>query len=284
MSNIIAIYHKDCIDGTTAAAVLLTKYPSAQVFPLGHGFEAHELEPILSLAQPNDTIFTVDCVIGVRELLSKGCAVTSIDHHAGIKDEMMQLAKDNPKFTFVFDTTKSGASLSWNYFFPTLPTPEIIRYVEDADLWNWKYGTDTKDVNNFLFLMTNRPTDVQKLFNTPLDEVKKDGKAISGYTDYIVQSAVEKTEPIYLSILGHKVPFYNITILKSESGNKLTLLRKEAVGLFSIDGNKVKISFRGLDQQKPNALELAQALGGSGHTNAAGAGMKLEDFIQAIVK
>lgn len=284
MSKTIAIYHKDCTDGTTAAAVVLKKFPDALVFPLSHGFEEHELDEILNSITLNDMVFTVDCVIGVKELLAKGFKVTSLDHHIGVKEEMQALSTKDKNFTFIFDNTKSGASLSWSYFFPNEKVPELIAYVEDADLWTWKYGSDTKDVGNSLFFLTNKPEEIVKLFGAPLEAIKKEGAVISKYNDYMIGMAVDKTEPIYIQVGTHRVPLYNITILKSESGNKLTTLRGETVGLFSIDGNKVKISFRSLTGQKPSALDIAQLLGGGGHVNASGAGMHLDEFIKALVK
>lgn len=279
----IAIYHKDCTDGTGAAAVVLKKYPEALLYPLGHGFEAHELEPILSQAMPGDQIFTVDCVIGASEFLKAGFAVTSIDHHIGIKDQMDALAKEYSKFTFIFDNTKSGATLSWSYFFPNEKMPDILKYIEDADIWTWKYGNDTRNVGSLIFPLANKPQEILKLFTAPIEPIIRDGGIITNYANNLIDHAVEKTEPIYLKIGQYRVPFYNITVLKSESGNKLSQLRKEAVALFSIDGNKVKISFRSIDGQKPQALELAQELQGNGHKNAAGAGMSLQTFINSIV-
>jgi len=32
----------------------------------------------------------------------------------------------------------SGAVLAWQYFMPNEPVPDLLRYVEDQDLWNWK--------------------------------------------------------------------------------------------------------------------------------------------------
>jgi oligoribonuclease NrnB/cAMP/cGMP phosphodiesterase (DHH superfamily) len=280
----IAIYHKDCTDGTSAAAVVLKKFSDALLFPLSHGFEPHELEPILSSAQVGDSIYMVDCALGVQEFLQAGHKVTIIDHHAGIEAEMTSLAKQNKNVTYIFDNSKSGASLCWSYFFPKEKIPEIIKLVEDADIWKWEFGNDTKYVGAFLYLLTNKPHEVLGLFDSPLEPIKEAGKAITAYTDYVVDSAVAKTEPIYLHIGNHKVPFYNITTLKSESGNKLSVARGEPVALFSIDGNKVKISFRSTDGQKTTALMLAQELGGGGHKNAAGAGMPLERFIASIAK
>jgi hypothetical protein len=34
MEHVVCIYHKNCIDGTTAAAVVLKRFPSADVVPL----------------------------------------------------------------------------------------------------------------------------------------------------------------------------------------------------------------------------------------------------------
>jgi len=278
----VAIYHKDCSDGTTAAAVVLRKYPDAKVFPLSHGFEIHELQAVIHEIEPGDRVLTVDCVMGVRELLAAGHKVTSIDHHIGIKDEMQELAKANQNFTFVFDNEKSGASLTWSTLFPDQKTPELILLVEDADLWRWKYGTDTKNAGSYLFMLTNKPEEVVRLLDTDLTDIKKSGAIITEYSDLMIDHEVKATEPITVDISGSEVPFYNITVYKSEAGNRLAKERGKAVGLFSIDGGKVKISFRSLDGQNPSALDLAKALGGGGHINASGAGMRLEDFIRAI--
>lgn len=279
----IAIYHKDCTDGTTAAAVVLRKFPDALTFPLSHGYEKGDIAEILAQIAPGDQVFTVDCVIGVRELLGAGHKVTSIDHHAGVFEESTQLAKDDPAFTYVFDNKKSGASLSWSYFFPNEPVPELIKLVEDVDLWNWRYAPDSKYMSNYLFMLTNQPAEVKKLIDSPLESIKRDGSVIARYSDIMIDHDVKHTEPIMLRVGSYEVPFYNITNNKSEAGNALTKERDRAVGLFTIDANIVKISFRSLDAHSPSSLELAKLLGGGGHKNSSGAGMPLEGFLKAIV-
>ncbi len=279
----IAIYHKDCTDGTTSAAVVLKKYPDALTFPLSHGFEPADLEVVMAQATPGDRILTVDCAIGAKEFLVKGFAVTSIDHHAGAQAEYSALAAANPSFTFIFDNSKSGASLTWATLFPGEKTPELIERVQDQDLWQWKYE-DTKDVNNSLYIHTNEPAEVLKLFNTPLETLKKDGSIITKYSALMIDKAADKTEPIMLTIGTHIVPFYNITVYKSDCGNVLATQKNQTVGLFTIDGEKVKISFRSLEHQTPSALDIAKIVGGNGHRNASGAMMSLTDFLKAIVR
>jgi uncharacterized protein len=278
----IAIYHKDCTDGTGAAAVVLKKYPDALTYPLGHGYEAHELEPILSSAETGDRILFVDCAIGAKEFLTKGFPVTVIDHHAGINAEFSAIAHENKNLTYIFDNSKSGASLTWATLFPTEKEPELIKYIQDQDLWTWKFGNDTKDVNNAIFTYANKPEEIVKLFDVSLDVLKKEGSIISRYNDYMIDHMVKTTEPLTLRLGEWKVPMYNITVHKSEGGNQLSKLRDAAVGLFSIDGDKVKISFRSIDGQKPDALDVAKALGGGGHRNSSGAAMNLVTFLKSI--
>lgn len=278
----IALYHKDCNDGTTAAAIVLRKYPDACVFPLKHNPEAESLQEVLDAVESGDRVLTVDCVIGVKELLAAGHTVTSIDHHIGVNKEMTEIAAQNKNFTYIFDNNKSGASLTWSTLFPNEPMPEFVKYIEDADLWNWKYGAETKSVNNYVYMLVNKPEEILKLMNSSLDGIKHDGAVLTRQADIMIDHAVGHTDPVMIAIGKHKVALYNIISYRSEIGNKFATLRKEAVGLFSIDGGEVRISFRSLDGQKPSALDLATTLGGGGHEKAAAARMQLTDFIKLI--
>jgi len=157
MEKIIGIYHKGCIDGTTAAAVLLRKFPSAKVFPLGHAHTKDELQEMLDVADEGAEIYTVDCGLGAKEFLAAGYKVTTLDHHISVKELFEGLEKEYKNYSFIFDNKKSGASLTWSYLFPKEDESEIIRYVEDSDLWKWEYGEDTKYVNNYLSMFKDDP-------------------------------------------------------------------------------------------------------------------------------
>lgn len=281
----IAIYHKDCTDGTAAAAVVLRKYPDAILYPLGHGFEAHELSPIVASAEQGDRILTVDCVIGVREFLAAGHSITSIDHHIGAEAEYRQLAQENPAFTFIFDVKHSGAGLAWQYFFPNEPVPELVKLVEDRDLWNWKYSPDTDNLTNRLWMYDNKPAEVLRLMSEPLEGLMKEGSIISAYRDAIIQQTLKKTEPVKLKIGQYTVPFYDIaSFIKSEMGNILCTQHKGVVALYTVENDYLRVSFRSLEEHVPSALDVAKLVGGNGHRNAAGAKMTLDDFYKAILR
>ncbi|HVT74897.1 MAG TPA: phosphoesterase [Candidatus Paceibacterota bacterium] len=280
----IVLYHKDCSDGTTAAAIVAKKYPDALLFAVSHGATPEELAEIAAQASTGDRILTVDCVIGVRAFLAAGHKVTSIDHHISVNDEFKALAKENAAFTYVFDNSKCGSSLTWSYLFPDEHLPELVKYVEDFDLWNWKHGDNTKYIASYLYPLSNKPEEVRKLLDGPLDVALENGRIISAYSDFMLAHAIKGTEPIDLLIGGYTVPFYNITSYKSEGGNILSTERDRAVALFTIDAHRVKISLRSLDSHTPSALDIATLLGGGGHRNSSGAAMTLETFFKAIKK
>ena len=279
--QIIGIYHKDCIDGTSAAAVMLRKFPSAHLFPLSHTYTASDIEPIINLAEVESEVFTLDCALGLQELLENGNAVTVIDHHAGSREVVEHLVRDNPKATYIFDNDKSGASLSWSYFFPNEKERKFINYVEDADLWIWKYGDETKHVNNYLSMFRNDPKTMLEILEGDLQEVKARGAIISQSIDSEIANLV-KLASINIKIEEYIVPAYNITVHESAVGNILSEKFGKAVAIFIIIGDAVKLSFRSKEHHSPSALVLAQLLSGGGHKCASGATIPRNDFIKMI--
>lgn len=279
----IGIYHKNCTDGTTAAAVLLKKFPDIKLFPLAYSHTEDDLEHIHRVAGEGSEIYFVDFAVGVEEFLDGGHSITVIDHHIGAKERIEKLASVNGNLTFIFDNDKSGASLAWSHFFPDEKVPEIIKYVEDSDIWTGKYGDDTKYVTNYLSMFTNSPEQMLEFINSDIADIKKKGKIIADYSDNQIHRLVDGIQDIKLRIGEFIVPAYNITMHQSASGHKLSEIQNKAVVLFTITGGSVNFSIRGADGQSPSALELAKLLGGGGHQNASGAEVFLKDFLKMII-
>jgi len=278
---IIGVYHKGCIDGTMAAAVLLHKFSDAKVYPLNHNFAPSDLTPILKDITLDTMVYTLDCALGVEEILATGTQVITIDHHISMKDRLETVAAKNQKFTYIFNNDKSGASLAWSYFFPELPTPRVVELVEDHDLWTCTYGQETKEINSYLMLYSDKPQEILALLNGIPDEVRRGGALLSQYIDLLVQQFSE-FKPVHLKIGTHIVRGYNVTTAQSQAGDVLSDQVKAAVCLFMIRGDHVKLSFRSKDDHVPSSLDLAQMLDGGGHANSAGARISLGAFIQMI--
>lgn len=280
--EITCIYHKDCIDGTSAAAVVLKKYPHAQAFPLAHNYVPEEIDTILDRTDPSARIYIVDSTLGLVEFLERGFSVTVIDHHISERTSVLRLTEEYTSLTYVFDNTKSGASLSWSYLFPNTVAPALIPHVEDNDLWKKQLGENTEHITNYLSLWNNDPHTVVSLFDAPLEEIVGKGMMLTTYAHTMVGRLI-LLEPITLRIEQHEVPAYNITNYQSACGNTLARENKGAVALYTIIGNEVKFSFRSEDTHEPSALDLATALEGGGHRNSSGACITLNDFIRRIV-
>lgn len=283
--KVLCIYHKNCTDGTTSAAVLMKKYPDCIAVPLEHGYTEEEFEKILDSVDQNTTVFITDFSLRKEDLLrliNKSKKVINIDHHIGVKDLLEQISKENKNFEFYFDNEHSGASLTYKYIFGN-NLPKLIKLVEDKDIWRWKYGKETKYANAYLILLTNKPEKVKEIIDLDIKEILEKGKIVSQFIDYLIERFVEKSEELLLKIGNYKVKGYNTGLFQSEIGNILSEKYGEAVVLFNITGYNVKLSFRSCEGQKPSALELAKILGGGGHTNAAGALISLKEFFNMVI-
>lgn len=281
-NEIVCIYHKDCVDGTTAAAVVLKRFPLARAFPLAHGYGKEDITEILDVTNPRAYIYIVDSVLGLEEFVLNGNQIIIFDHHISVNEQTKTFVKTHPNVTYLFDNTKSGASLTWSYLFPQEPLPELIKYVEDNDLWNHAFGEETQYAVNYLSLLRNDPRRVCELFDIDIALIKKGGREITTYIHSEVERAI-LAEPITLKIGTHEVPLFNITNHQSACGNILSVKLNVAVGMYTILGNEVHLSFRSLSNQYPSALMLAEIMDGGGHQNASGARMNLSVFINHIV-
>lgn len=280
----VGVYHKDCTDGTTAAAVLLKRFPDAQVFPLEHGYSEEDFAPIREAVDKDTTVYIVDAAFGARELADRAKEVIVIDHHIGAQEEMEALAGQYGNVAYVFDNEKSGASLAWRYFFGEDSIPELITLVEDLDLFRWKHGEKTKAIGSSSAFFFNKPEMlVPYLSGSSLGPLLERGEVIAQFIDKLIEEYIARAEPFYLRIGAHNVPAYNAAgLLRSSLGHHFAKEHGVAVAVFGITGTQVKISFRSEGGQTPSARELAETLGGGGHEKASGARVSLEQFCEMI--
>lgn len=280
----ICIYHKDCSDGTAAASVFLKKFPEGKTFPISYGYSKEEADLILENLNKDVVVYTVDCCLLAKECLEKGNEVISLDHHIGIYEEMTEFAKQQPKYTYIFDNNLSGAGLAWTYFFPNDPMPKWIELVQDKDLWTKKFK-ESELFANWSYMQANNPHELLFLFDDQKNVEKciDKGRAVEDLNQFYLKSFQEKTKPFFVRYKEYKVPTYNSTYLQSVLGN---LMADPVLGLsiiFSIKGDRVRMSIRSIKDSKISALEVAQGFGGGGHRNAAGCEISFADFTKEII-
>lgn len=127
MPRPLCIYHRNCLDGKAAAAVVLRHAPDAELMPMQYGEPAPTVE--------KRDVYVVDFALtleAMRALRAQSTTLTWIDHHTSSAPMLPRLG-----FGHV-DTNTCGAMLAWRVFFPDLPIPAILPFIEDKDLWRWQ--------------------------------------------------------------------------------------------------------------------------------------------------
>ncbi|MEM4166810.1 MAG: DHHA1 domain-containing protein [Candidatus Bilamarchaeaceae archaeon] len=282
----VCIYHKGCIDGTVAAAVLLMKYPQAKLFGFSHDYKQEDLNELLGCINKNTVVYFLDffprSVNDLLNLLEKAKKVVVIDHHISTKYKTEGNSIVHENLEFIFDNNRSGASLTYQYFFGN-DKNKLIEFVEDRDLWRWKLGENTEFANNYLFLFVDNPHAMKGVIEScDIEDILSKGKVISEYKNKLLQNILDKSKEIFVYIGDYKVRAYNISSFQSELGNVLAKKYDEPICLFGISDDNVFLSFRSLSHHRPSALDLAKTVGGGGHRDAAGAVVHIRKFFDML--
>ena len=287
--KIIGIYHKDCIDGTTAAALLLQKFPNIQLFPLSRGYVEKDFTTILKEITNNTIVYIVDFDLSEEHLTTiatQAHHIVVIDHHIGVQEVLAKVEEIHDNFNYIFDNDRSGASLLWMYLYPDETIPDLIQLVEYDDTGKWDKDARTKFSTRYLTPLINQPETINQALKMPIEILLKRGQTVSDFADFLVDLYIKKTKPITIKIDDNYVIAYNATYnaqqLRSTIGHRLAVQHNTTIALFRINGNNVRLSFRGIDDVRPSSLDYASSLSGSGHRNSAGASVTLKKFMDMI--
>lgn len=253
------LYHAQCPDGFGAAWAAQKKLgDKAKYIPVHHG------EPFPKLPTSADVIMLDVAYPRPRheELKALVHSLTVVDHHKTNVDALKGLPDVH------IDLSHSGAVLSWLFFHPGEPVPELLKYIEDYDLWRFNLPS-SREISATI---SSYPKTFESWSNVaPLVLTKEfidEGKAILRYKRQKVEESCENV--FWTVIAGHKVPVVNVTNYQSEVGNMLCKLYPEAP-FAAFYYEKEKIRCWGLRSVGDLDVEsIARGLGGGGHKNASG--------------
>ncbi len=270
LKDIVVIYHADCPDGFGAAYAAWKIYgDNASYIPL----KAHVNEPPAGLTDKEvyivDFSFTKDVL---QTLLDTNKSVLVIDHHISAKEDVTAFP-DN-----IFDNDHSGAVLAWMHFHPDTEVPEVLKYVEDTDLWRFaliesrEFSTALGQYEMDFAVWDKLITDLQEE-NNLINFIAK-GSLLAKFEDKLVAHMMKRKERVLFE--GHEVWAVNSCEYASILGNNLAELNlaeeQEPIGIvyYHTDG-MVKISLRSIGDC--DVATIANKYGGGGHKNAAGIGV-----------
>ena len=173
----ICIYHGNCADGFTAAWAVWRRFGDAvQYVPGTYG------APPPDVTGKNVVIVDFSYKRPVlAEMLKSANSILVLDHHKTAEADLAQgfteegrflsmadytgvvdwqrylenLAQDDcenaGKLVYtLFDMSRSGAGIAWDFFHPGAERPELVNYAEDRDLWKFKLP-GAREINAYIF-------------------------------------------------------------------------------------------------------------------------------------
>lgn len=268
----VVLYHADCLDGFSAAWAAWKKLKDKAVYiPVPPNNREVPAIAEGKLVYTLDCSFPADTILAIKKRVA---ALVVIDHHISNKKAATR-ATDS-----LFDITHSGAVLAWKYFHGRARVPQLLRHVEDQDLWHFRLA-HTREVTAALSLydMNMRTWDVLVHDMEKPARAKKyifEGDVLLRQMHRRVGRMVAHAEQIEFE--GYQCLMVNSPSLTSEVGHALVQKGSPVAIVWSRRDNKIYVSLR--SNGKVDVAKLAERYGGGGHKAAAGFSFEVHNFLQ----
>lgn len=283
----VCIYHHPCNDGFAAAWVVKQKWPDVEFIGRNYGQTAPEV------AGKNVLIVDFSYSASVLERMEAE-SIILLDHHKSAEKDLEAV----PRFDTVadfhdivpmlegcasrimaqFDMGRCGAYLAWDFCFPNSTAPNLIKWVQDRDLWEWQYP-ETRAVDLYLRSLPyefEAWDDAMGSFEESLECVLAAGSAIERWLDVQLAALVDGATMVDAFGAprsdGLRVPAVNAPpVMASDIGHKLLeeyqLAPYAVIYWDSFGGRTYSLRAR---KGGTDVSEIAKSFGGGGHAAAAG--------------
>jgi len=204
----------------------------------------------------------------LRAVEERAAKLVLLDHHLSAATRLTGFRCRNG--VVHFDMNKSGAHLAWEFFWPETPLPDLVRFVEDRDIWVWQYPQSA----GFLAALDMEPFDFVRwqaivgFDAAQLHAYIARGSAMNDKFNRLATQIAENACAIrFNGIDGLMVNAPGV--FHSQVGDLLSQKSGTFALLWTVDKNAaVKC---GLRSQTPfNCIALAESMGGGGHAQACG--------------
>jgi len=266
----LVIYHgRNCPDGfASALAAWLFFGDRAQYLALDHG-DVKTLADLPSVQ--GRAVYILDFSFAehlLRDIDNAAAKLVVLDHHLSAAEKLTGF---KCRCGVVhFDMKKSGSRLAWHFFHPGQPVPDLVRYVEDRDIWVWQYPESA----GFLAALDMEPQEfvrwkaIAEFSSEELAAYIERGRAMDDKFNQLAQDMAKTAQPIVfngIQGLMANVPsaFHSLVgdLLCKQSGSFALLWTVDKPGV-------VKCGLR--SRSGFNCIPLAESMGGGGHAQACG--------------
>lgn len=298
--NDLVIYHANCLDGFGAAWVF---YRMQNV--LEQSFEF--VEGVYGEAPPDvtgRTVYLVDFSYK-RDVVKAMCKVAHkvilIDHHKTAIEDLAGMADSSSaeecihNFTWYIDQEHSGCVLAWNYWarmfgaehsFYMGPMPNLLRHLEDRDLWNFKIP-GTAEIHAAVAMRPRVFTEWDNLMHADLEqrqELITQGAMILARDRNLIAAAYKECVR-HCNLARHSsafIPMMQIhPALASDAGAYMARqMAPHMIDYLRVRNSLLTITYHDTEAGRKFSLRsprngadvaaIAQLYGGGGHKHAAG--------------
>lgn len=274
----LVIYHANCSDGMTSAWIaegVLSQSMDCKIYPASYGEE-----PPYDLLDNKTIVYIVDFSYP-PEVLKEVCdlvhQVVVLDHHKSAIEKLSGF--EHPFCTLHFALDKSGAGLTWEWFFPNKSLPPFVQYVQARDLWLKDSLEDVDLVSAAISSFEFSLEAWDELSRISIEDLKQAGYWIWKKQEKEIKGIVASScRPLLLGdtfAMACNVPGY----LASDTGHAILRAYPNtpfAITYYDMDGMR-KFSLRS-EEGRADVSKIAQAFGGGGHRNAAGFSVSFKDL------
>jgi len=294
------IFHRNCPDGYTSFFLLWNAKRisnDAIIFPDIPA--SKEAPPGIK----NKTVIIMDVAYKktvLNEIFKEAKHVVFIDHHITIRNDVLEiLSFYENRHVVIYDDKKSGATLTWKYFYPHEKTPWFVKYIEDQDIgrWSYKYTMPFNlalDVNYDMDLSLTTLRKWKKLFlKKEVKKLIKLGKIYTEYQDFLLDQYSKRYslegfpgEKIINDYPGafKEIAQYKVAVSNGPCPNT-SLLGKKIVDsgvcdfwigyTIHLEKKEMVLSFR---SSSVDVGEIAKIFGGGGHSKASSCVIPLRQY------
>ncbi len=266
----LVLYHgRKCPDGfASALAAWLFYGDQAEFVGLDHG----DVKSLADLpALDGRAVYILDFSFAnhiLRAMEERAAKLVMLDHHLSAAEKLTGF---KCRCGVVhFDMKKSGAHLAWEFFHPGKPIPDLVRFVEDRDIWAWQYPESA----GFLAALDMEPFEFKRwqalaqLNAAQLVAYIDRGRAMDEKFSDLARAMAEQAQAVVFNgvqglMVNAPSAFHSLVgdLLCQQSGTFALLWTVDKTGV-------VKCGLR--SRSGFNCIALAESMGGGGHAQACG--------------
>ena len=278
----LVLYHgSSCPDGfASALAAWLFYEGQAEFLALDHG----DVKSIADLPEVTGrAVYILDFSFPLEILLdidARAAKLVMLDHHKSAAEKLTGFVCRCG--VVHFDMKKSGARLAWEFFQAEKPLPDLVKFVEDRDIWVWQYP----DSAAFLAALDMEPFDFKRWADiaafTPaqLTAFMARGQAMDEKFNKLAADIAEGARPVVFN----GVPGLMVnapSVFHSLIGNTLSQKSGSFALMWSAHkSGAIKVGLR--SQQGFDCIPLAGSMGGGGHAQACGFKMEVSRLVELL--